>query len=204
MTTCKQPDRDTPKLVCGYPLPCPHHTAVLDLAELEHGERISDNGMTSLERALANLRFWGGRVSLSTYFLIAPAPNPKPCPLDVTGGLHNSVLRVVVRAWWARDRGGVGTSANTKELVRELPIDATVVEIRNAVEELQIEGYAWIEEHYAQPAFPVRAEEVEQTEGMALAASVREGIGPLVHVVETDEKIRKNAKRRKQRSKSSR
>jgi hypothetical protein len=29
--TCHQPDRDAPKLVCGYPLPCPYHTATLDL-----------------------------------------------------------------------------------------------------------------------------------------------------------------------------
>lgn len=28
--TCQRPDRDAPKLVCGYPLPCPHHTEVLD------------------------------------------------------------------------------------------------------------------------------------------------------------------------------
>jgi hypothetical protein len=27
--TCRQPDRDEPRIVCGYPLPCPHHTAVL-------------------------------------------------------------------------------------------------------------------------------------------------------------------------------
>lgn len=31
--TCQQPDRDEPKLVCGYPLPCPHHTAIVDLKE---------------------------------------------------------------------------------------------------------------------------------------------------------------------------
>lgn len=30
--TCRHPDRDEPKLMCGYPLPCPHHTVVLDLA----------------------------------------------------------------------------------------------------------------------------------------------------------------------------
>lgn len=35
MTTCKKPDRDVPALVCGYPLPCPHHTVVF--AE-EHAE----------------------------------------------------------------------------------------------------------------------------------------------------------------------
>ena len=28
--TCRHPDRDEPKLMCGYPLPCPHHTVVID------------------------------------------------------------------------------------------------------------------------------------------------------------------------------
>ena len=28
---CRKPDRDSPELVCGYPLPCPHHTAIIDL-----------------------------------------------------------------------------------------------------------------------------------------------------------------------------
>lgn len=27
---CRHPDRDCPKLLCGYPLPCPWHTAVID------------------------------------------------------------------------------------------------------------------------------------------------------------------------------
>lgn len=27
---CKQPDRDVPKIVCGFPLPCPYHTVVID------------------------------------------------------------------------------------------------------------------------------------------------------------------------------
>jgi len=27
---CTQPDRHEPKLVCGYPLPCPHHTIVVE------------------------------------------------------------------------------------------------------------------------------------------------------------------------------
>lgn len=27
---CTEPDRDVPKLRCGYPLPCPHHTVVVD------------------------------------------------------------------------------------------------------------------------------------------------------------------------------
>jgi hypothetical protein len=28
--TCNQPDRDEPRIKCGYPLPCPHHTVVID------------------------------------------------------------------------------------------------------------------------------------------------------------------------------
>jgi len=28
--TCQQPDRDCPNLICGYPLPCPHHTVIME------------------------------------------------------------------------------------------------------------------------------------------------------------------------------
>lgn len=28
---CKQPDRDVPKLQCGHPLPCPHHTVTIHM-----------------------------------------------------------------------------------------------------------------------------------------------------------------------------
>ena len=28
--TCKHPDRDIAKLLCGHPLPCPWHTVTLD------------------------------------------------------------------------------------------------------------------------------------------------------------------------------
>ena len=27
---CKKPDRDVPELLCGYPLPCPYHTILID------------------------------------------------------------------------------------------------------------------------------------------------------------------------------
>ncbi len=27
---CNRPDRDSPGIPCGYPLPCPWHTTVLD------------------------------------------------------------------------------------------------------------------------------------------------------------------------------
>ena len=29
--TCRRPDRDFPGTICGYPLPCPHHTIILNL-----------------------------------------------------------------------------------------------------------------------------------------------------------------------------
>lgn len=28
---CERPDRDSPGIVCGHPLPCPYHTAVIDV-----------------------------------------------------------------------------------------------------------------------------------------------------------------------------
>lgn len=27
---CDQPDRDEPKIKCGYPIPCPFHTVLID------------------------------------------------------------------------------------------------------------------------------------------------------------------------------
>lgn len=30
--TCQAPDRDVSKLKCGHPLPCPYHTAIIDLS----------------------------------------------------------------------------------------------------------------------------------------------------------------------------
>ena len=32
MSTCRQPDCDCPKLLCGHPLPCPWHTALIDIS----------------------------------------------------------------------------------------------------------------------------------------------------------------------------
>ncbi len=28
--TCKHPDKDCSRLLCGHPLPCPWHTAIID------------------------------------------------------------------------------------------------------------------------------------------------------------------------------
>lgn len=30
-THCQKPDRDVSKLTCGYPLPCPFHTIIIDV-----------------------------------------------------------------------------------------------------------------------------------------------------------------------------
>lgn len=27
---CNKPDKDFPELICGYPLPCPYHTIIID------------------------------------------------------------------------------------------------------------------------------------------------------------------------------
>jgi hypothetical protein len=32
MNYCKQSDRHEPRIQCGYPLPCPHHTVIIDLS----------------------------------------------------------------------------------------------------------------------------------------------------------------------------
>ncbi len=29
-TTCQKPDRDVAAIVCGWPLPCPYHSVVID------------------------------------------------------------------------------------------------------------------------------------------------------------------------------
>lgn len=34
MNICQRPDRDAPGIVCGHPLPCPHHTVILDKNEV--------------------------------------------------------------------------------------------------------------------------------------------------------------------------
>jgi hypothetical protein len=32
--TCESPDRDSPKLKCGYPIPCPYHTVISEPGKL--------------------------------------------------------------------------------------------------------------------------------------------------------------------------
>jgi len=29
--SCGRPDRHEPRMTCGYPLPCPHHTVIVDV-----------------------------------------------------------------------------------------------------------------------------------------------------------------------------
>ena len=38
--SCQHPDRDLPKITCGYPLPCPWHTVVIDISEEPHTVKI--------------------------------------------------------------------------------------------------------------------------------------------------------------------
>lgn len=38
--TCKKPDHDGFDLVCGCPLPCPYHTAIIDVSSVPAELRI--------------------------------------------------------------------------------------------------------------------------------------------------------------------
>jgi hypothetical protein len=61
---CTKPDRDAPELICGYPLPCPYHTVVIELAEdppiakvpLTVAKEIDKPTLDKLKRAAAVLR----------------------------------------------------------------------------------------------------------------------------------------------------
>lgn len=38
---CEQPDRDEPRIQCGYPLPCPHHTVISEPGRLRVPKGVS-------------------------------------------------------------------------------------------------------------------------------------------------------------------
>lgn len=137
MKTCDKPDRDVPTLVCGYPMPCPHHTAVIELDDPDE-----------LVRSLANLRWLRGRVSINTYFRVA-LNNSSPAI---------SALEVKTIATWCKVIDSA-SAVDTKEIVQTLALSATIAEVRNAIEETQIEARAWLELHYATPVAPVTASE---------------------------------------------
>lgn len=166
MKTCDKPDRDEPRLKCGYPFPCPHHTVIIE-----------DDEATKVALALANLRWLSGRVLISTTFLIAPCTIKDGEDRPVGG----SVVRIVTRCVWARDRSGVGSAPlhQNKEYVAELPLHATPTEIRNAAEEHHIEARAWLEEHYSTPAFLATSTDVEEASEAALVSARAQGIAAL-------------------------
>ncbi len=37
---CDEPDRDVPKIKCGYPIPCPFHTAIMDAEDPNFAEKL--------------------------------------------------------------------------------------------------------------------------------------------------------------------
>jgi len=41
--SCQKPDVDSPKLVCGHPLPCPHHTVIIDVPRQQIAIPVSPN-----------------------------------------------------------------------------------------------------------------------------------------------------------------
>lgn len=49
---CKQPDRHEPKLICGYPLPCPYHTVIIEPPDVIH---VPDKIKQNISKDLINL-----------------------------------------------------------------------------------------------------------------------------------------------------
>ncbi len=47
--TCQQPDHDVPGIKCGCPLPCPWHTAVIDLGSTPPTLNIPITGNAAIE-----------------------------------------------------------------------------------------------------------------------------------------------------------
>lgn len=161
---CDKPDRDVPKLTCGYPIPCPYHTVVI---EADRDEDVIQKTVNTL----ANLRWLRGRVSISTYFSIGIVP----VGVDATGFSGDPVVRIRTVTTWAHDRSGVlvGPSNLNDETV-DLPISATPIEIRNATEEQQISARAWLEERYAVPSLPIPPEEIEAMTAIAVLGDTDE------------------------------
>lgn len=48
--TCNKPDVDVPKLICGYPLPCPHHTYIIENGNVEIPEISKLGDVEKLEK----------------------------------------------------------------------------------------------------------------------------------------------------------
>lgn len=46
---CNQPDHDIPSIVCGAPLPCCYHTAVIDLSTDPGELRIPITGKSAID-----------------------------------------------------------------------------------------------------------------------------------------------------------
>jgi hypothetical protein len=38
---CDEPDRDEPRIKCGYPIPCPYHTAMIDEDDPNFVEKVT-------------------------------------------------------------------------------------------------------------------------------------------------------------------
>lgn len=161
-------------------MPCPHHTVVID-APVDPISESTD--FDALARALANLRWLSGRVTINTHILIAPVTNTKAAS-------EGARIRIVTRATWVLTRTGVyikdGTTGNDEEFTTELDLAATPTEIRNAIEEQQIAARAWLEKHRNDPTDAVDHAKVKDATIAAVEASSREGVRPLDEVSRED------------------
>lgn len=80
---CDQPDRDVPGIKCGYPLPCPYHTAIMEVgAEAftitipSHGTAVAKN-IKKLKRIARALQGKGQKYTKPEAKLVGGGPIAK-------------------------------------------------------------------------------------------------------------------------------
>jgi hypothetical protein len=47
---CEQPDRDEPRIKCGYPIPCPFHTVLIDDGKIKSPIELDKSAEDHLKR----------------------------------------------------------------------------------------------------------------------------------------------------------
>lgn len=100
-----------------------------------------------VQNTLANFRWLAGAVTITTELGIAEPTEADVVNCNLDGPSPWICIRVA--AWWSPERNG--RDPDVTEWRRFLPTKASIVEIRNAIEELQIEARAAIENARTNP-----------------------------------------------------
>lgn len=99
------------------------------------------------ENTLLNFWWLSGRVTIMTYLGISDPTDADIITYGLVGPAPWIELRTV--AWWSKERNG--QNPLIKEWKRFLSTKTSLTEIRNALEELEIEARAAVEEYRQQP-----------------------------------------------------